>query len=229
MKYMGSKRRIRNFILPIILQNRKNDEQYYVEPFCGGCNTIELVNGNRIANDSNEFVIAMWKSLVYENWIPPEKVSEFQYKCIKKFKEKYPKNLVGFCGVNLSFGCKWFDSYARNKDGTNYAMQGRENLLQQAVNLKGVEFFSLSYDKLEIPNNSIIYCDPPYKNTAGYKDKFDTDKFWEWGRKMSLNNEVFVSEYEAPQDFECVWSLNINTNLNANILKNTTEKLFKLK
>lgn len=36
---------------------------------------------------------------------------------------------------------------------------------------------------------------------------FDHDKFWQWGRDMSIvGHTVFVSEYNAPADFECVWS-----------------------
>ena len=60
MKYMGSKTRIANEILPIILKNRK-PYQYYVEPFCGGCNIIDKVDGNRIASDKNHYLIEMWK------------------------------------------------------------------------------------------------------------------------------------------------------------------------
>lgn len=62
MKYMGSKSRIAKYILPIILKDRK-DGQYYVEPFCGGCNTIDKVKGLRIGNDKNKFLISMWKYL----------------------------------------------------------------------------------------------------------------------------------------------------------------------
>ena len=58
MKYMGSKWRIAKHILPIILEGRK-DGQYYVEPFCGGCNIIDKVPGNRIANDGNPYLIAL--------------------------------------------------------------------------------------------------------------------------------------------------------------------------
>lgn len=35
----------------------------YVEPFCGGCNTIDKVKGLRIGNDKNKFLISMWKCL----------------------------------------------------------------------------------------------------------------------------------------------------------------------
>ena len=48
MKYVGSKRRYIKEILPLILSNREKG-QYYVEPFVGGFNVMEHVNGNRIA------------------------------------------------------------------------------------------------------------------------------------------------------------------------------------
>ena len=59
MKYMGSKAKIAKEILPIILSNRL-ESQYYIEPFCGGCNSLCHVNGNRIGNDKNNYLIAMW-------------------------------------------------------------------------------------------------------------------------------------------------------------------------
>lgn len=69
MKYMGSKNRIVNDILPIILKDR-TCEQYYVEPFCGGLNSIDKVKGNRIASDKNKYLIAMWKGLQENNSRP---------------------------------------------------------------------------------------------------------------------------------------------------------------
>ena len=63
MKYMGSKARFSKEILPIILKDR-NPEQWYVEPFAGGMNAICEVQGNRIANDKNLHLIAMWKGLL---------------------------------------------------------------------------------------------------------------------------------------------------------------------
>lgn len=54
MKYMGSKNRIAKEILPIILKNKK-EHQWYVEPFVGGSNVIEKINGKRIGSDNNNF------------------------------------------------------------------------------------------------------------------------------------------------------------------------------
>lgn len=63
MRYMGSKRRLWKYISPIILKDRKLN-QFYVEPFCGGCNSLSQVNGKRIAADINIYLIEMWKSLI---------------------------------------------------------------------------------------------------------------------------------------------------------------------
>lgn len=77
MQYMGSKARIAKEILPLILVDRK-EGQYFVEPFCGGCNVTDKVLGNRIANDYNEYLIAMFRGLVsgdYRNLrIPDESI-----------------------------------------------------------------------------------------------------------------------------------------------------------
>lgn len=227
MKYMGSKRRIAKDILPIILENRM-PEQFYVEPFCGGCNMIELVDGNRIANDYNEYIAEMWNALVNRNWQPPTEITEEQYNDIKANKEQYPKELVGFTGIAVTFGSTWFGTYARNKRGTNYAMEGRKNLMKQVERLQGTIFTSSSYCDIALPENSIIYCDPPYEGVAGYKDKFNHTAFWQWCReKTKEGHSVFISEYNAPNDFECIWQAELKTNMNAKYETKPAEKLFK--
>ncbi len=225
---MGSKAKISKYILPIILKDRQL-EQWYVEPFMGGCNTLCEVDGNRIGNDSNFYVVEMFKSLT-DGWHPPVSISENEYNEIKNKKDAFPKELVGFVGVCLSFGSKWFGGYARNKRGVNFAMEGRKNIEKQANNLKGVVFKSLFYNKLISPEKSIIYCDPPYQDTSGYKDKtFDHDKFWAWCRQQKeLGHQIFISEYNAPEDFTCVWQMELNANMDAKYMKTSTEKLFTL-
>jgi 16S rRNA G966 N2-methylase RsmD len=71
--------------------------------------------------------------------------------------------------------------------------------LQQLERLEQlVTFSSKSYDQVEILPNSVIYCDPPYKNTSAYGEQsFDHDKFWEWVEKSP--HPIFVSEYTAPK------------------------------
>lgn len=63
---------------------------------------------------------------------------------------------------------------------------------------------SKSYDEVEILDNSVIYCDIPYKDTKTYSENaFDHDKFYDWCLKQT--KPVFVSEYNMPSDkFVCI-------------------------
>lgn len=228
MQYLGSKARIAKKILPIILKDRKPD-QYYVEPFVGGCNSIDKVSGPRIGNDSNEYLIALWRAL-RSGWAPPTTISKELYTEIRLNKDKFPKELVCFVGFLCSFGGKWFGGYAVNSKGDNYAERGAKSLLKQIENLKGIEFTEANYQNFIIPSNSIIYCDPPYANTTQYKDKFDSVKFWEWCReKFKEGHKIFISEYSAPDDFECLIEIPISTKLNKNKDQPRIEKLFQPK
>ena len=50
----------------------------------------------------------------------------------------------------------------------------------------------------------MVYCDPPYAGTLKYDGReFDHEAFWEWVRTRDY--PVYVSEYNAPDDFVCVW------------------------
>lgn len=65
----------------------------------------------------------------------------------------------------------------------------------------------MDYKEMVIPNNSLIYCDPPYKGTRPYigDNKIIHKEFWDWCRHKRNNGHlIFVSEYNAPSDFECI-------------------------
>lgn len=239
MKYMGSKARHAKELLPIILANRK-DGQYYVEPFVGGANMIDKVDGHRIGADYNEYLAEMWKA-VSSGWLPPNLITEEKYQQIKDNKDA-DKPLAAYIGFAMSFGGKWFGGYRRDIAGTkenpelkalNESEQSRksyESLLKQQKNLMDVDFRHSSYQDLVIPDNSIIYCDPPYKDTTKYKDSFDHEPFYDWCRqKQKEGHQVFVSEYWMPDDFICVWSKEVNSSLTKDTgSKKGVEKLFTL-
>lgn len=237
MKYMGSKVRFIKQILPIILKDR-SEQQCYVEPFAGGMNSIAPVTGYRIANDNNEYLIAMWNALL-SGWVPPV-VEKEVYNSVKMYKELYSPELVGWVGFNCSYSGKWFAGFAgktKTKIGTvrDYQAEALRNVQGQCSLLKGVVFSCCSYDTLLLPPNSIIYCDPPYYGTTSYNNiTFDYDAFWEWCRNKSKDgHSVFVSEYNAPDDFECLWQSVATSSLSANgrygRSKISVEKLFRYK
>jgi len=232
MKYMGSKNRIAKEILPIMLKER--GERTWIEPFVGGANIIDKVQGNRIGNDNQEYVIALYKAL-QNGYTPPKEVTSDFFFEVENNKDKYPKELVGYLGTQLTFGCEWWGSFRRDNTGKRkYDLEAYNNVIKQQPNLIGIEFNCVDYRDLEIPSNSLIYCDPPYRGVRKYVGnvRFDSDVFWEVCRNWSKQGHiVFVSEYEAPTDFECVWSKEISASANNSIktgqgLK-AVEKLFK--
>lgn len=231
MKYMGSKNRHSKELLPIILNDRVDENQYYVEPFVGGFNLIDKVKGNRIANDLNYYLIELFKA-IQSGWVPPDFITEDQYRDIRINKEKHDPKLVGFVGFGCSYSGKWFGGYARGTTSKgiprNFCTESKNNILSQYDGLKGIEMYNTNYYDLVIPENSIIYCDPPYENTTSYKDRFNHAKFWNWCDTMvDLGNKVFVSEYRAPENWECVWEKEVfNTLVQNTGSKVGVERLF---
>lgn len=101
MKYMGSKNRIAKYILPIMLAERKPD-QWWVEPFVGGGNIIDKVDGKRLGADINEYLIA---ALILIRDFPetiPDIITEDDYKRV--MSEPKVDGLTGFIGFAMSFG-----------------------------------------------------------------------------------------------------------------------------
>lgn len=232
MKYMGSKNRIAKEILPIMLKERK-EGQYWVEPFVGGANLIDKVEGNCIGNDANKYIIALLKEMKKENF-EVDLVTECEFNTVKHNKEHYPDWYIGYVGYQLSYGAQFFSSYRKDSVGKrNYDEEAKRNLEKQAKNIKHILFYNECYKDLIIPKDSIIYCDPPYKNTSGYKnvEEFNHDVFWEWAReKVKEGHTVFVSEYTAPEDWICIWQKEIVSSLTKDTgSKKGIEKLFKHK
>ena len=96
--------------------------------------------------------------------------------------------------------------------------------------MEKIELVSCDYKNLIIPKRSLIYCDPPYRNTVSYGFEFNHDEFDQWCRdRVKEGHYVFVSEYNMPDDFELVWSKGVKVTVNSkenSMIK--TEKLFRL-
>ena len=238
MKYQGNKNRIVGDILPIILQNRK-DGQWYVEPFCGSCSVIQRVTGKRIASDKNKYLIAMWKSLTEGKEMPKEIPKEFYCDvrdCFHGKNNRYTDDIVGWVGYMGSFNGRFFDGgysghnvIGKNGKARNYIAENIANTLKQVEQLKGVVWESGDYFSISIPENSLIYCDPPYRNTKEYQFSrgFDFDAFYSWCQRMSdEGHTVIISEYAMPDTFECIWSKKLTNAMNPTITKNAVERLF---
>lgn len=233
MRYMGSKNKLGKHILPIILKGRQ-EGQWYVEPFCGGCNTLSEVTGPRIGADSHYYLMQLWQA-VSLGWLPPETITEDEYNILKFYKDRHmvgcPVTLarIGYIGFACSFGGRWFNGYARASE-RDLADEQYRSALKQFPKLIGVIFKHCSYEDLKIPENSIIYCDPPYSGTAGYGKDFNNHQFWEQAYNWVFDgHKVFVSEFNAPSGWVCVWSKDVTHSLRKGKIgesKTRTEKLF---
>ena len=212
-----------------MLKNRV-EGQWWVEPFVGGANMIDKVDGNRLGADLNKPLIACLNGLA-DGWLPPRNITEDFFNKVKADNSIVDAATLGYIGTQLTYGSMWFSSYRRDNTGLrNYSNEAFRNVEKQAVNIKGVKFKSVSYHHLPIPDESIIYCDPPYKGTAKYNavDEFDHNSFFEWCRgKVNQGHQVFISEYNAPDDFVCVWKKEITSSLGKDTgSKKGIEKLF---
>ena len=244
MKYMGSKNRIAKHILPIMLKDRV-EGQYWVEPFVGGANMIDKVDGNRIGADINPYLIALFKGLQEGRLLIEDIPKDLYDKARIEYNNKTTKEFdifelacIGYMGsANGRFYEGGYSGISNTKIGTkrNYILESLKNLKKQMPLLVGIDFVSSEYDTLDIPENSIIYADKPYEGTKQYsfsKD-FNHDDFWEWCRiKSRGGHTVFISEYNAPEDFECIWSQEVKSSLSANgksgCSKKSIEKLFTI-
>lgn len=229
MQYMGSKKRIAKHILPIMLAERKPN-QWWVEPFVGGANIIDKVDGKRMGADVNPYVIDALiaiRDCVSDLPRNNQEFTEHDYKQLRKSEEYKYK---GYAGFAFSYGGKWLGGWRRDGSGKrDYVNESYKNAVKQSPLLQRVQFVNASYLDLQIPDNSLIYCDPPYEGTTKYKDGFDHAEFWQWCRGMShKGHTVFVSEYNAPDDFECVWQKEIVNSLAKDTgSKKTVEKLYR--
>lgn len=228
MRYQGGKSRIAKQIAQIITSTI-GENPTFVSLFCGTCSIESKVEGfsKKILNDKHEYLIEMLKG-VQNGYELPDDISEEEYKYIREHKDD-DKVLSGFVGFGCSFGGKWFGGYARNKTETNYAAQSKKSLLKDMTTLGDAEFICKDYHDVELPDKCVIYADPPYNNTTGYnKEKFNSNEFWNYARKISEDHIMLISEQTAPDDFVAVWSKPFTRTLNVNKEKQfkVTEKLF---
>jgi DNA adenine methylase len=221
-RYHGGKQRIGEIIADVIY-DKSLDIEYdynftiegYCEPFCGMMGVYKRShklfdqNLNYCAGDYNKSIVKMWAA-AQNGWIPP--IREF---CKKEFlmlgSNGKSSAVKGYVGHLYGYMGKYFQPFE-----STFSKKRKENSSKK-VHVLGEQFENVnfshgSYTQYSNLKNYVIYCDPPYKIQNCYYDersiklKFDHDAFWDWCRKMSVNNIVFVSEYKAPKDFKKLWT-----------------------
>ena len=117
-----------------------------------------------------------------------------------------------------------FCDYIGKLNNERFDIQNLEKI-QNLQNLQNLQITNSSYENVIIKgNNSVIYCDVPYKGTEQYKEgNFNHDLFYKWAAQ--INYPVYISEYDAP--FQEVHAFTHRSSLSAtNNKKQTIEKIF---
>lgn len=216
MQYLGGKTRIAKAIAQTIMDRRTNST--YVEPFLGAASVAELLVPlfpSAILSDAHPDLMMMWRAVVEEGWTPPSTLTEEEY---RRLKTAEPSALRAFAGFPCSFGGKWFGGYARDPGkGRNYADVASRSIQKKAARLAGATLVHANYQDLTFEReDAVVYSDPPYANTTGYRNTgtFDSGEFWATMEQWAdAGAEVFVSEYTAPAGWVSVWEQDVKSSL----------------
>lgn len=243
MQYMGGKFRQSRAICQM-LKPHITPETVYVEPFCGGMWSAarvakELHPKTMILNDINKPLMLLWKRCLSEgcDWLPVN--AEYVEQEYPKYKTMQDENdpLTAWYGIALSFGGKWFGGVARHTKGQQeitYEAE-RKSMYKKIDSLQMVEteLHIGSYKDLIIPNNAVVYLDPPYegRTKAHHFDSFNYDEFWDYVRELSKRCTVFTSCFDCPSDFDTVysWGDTVVRHLNSKGTDGTNERLVRFK
>lgn len=205
MQYLGGKSKIAKTIVAGMLEEYPQTTHVW-DAFCGGLSVSKAFAqaGKRVlASDENLALISTYKAAA-AGWDPPI-VTEAMYQRAKTLPDTDP--VKALAGIGCAFGGKWFGGWARSSQGQNYPDIARRALLDDVTHVKDfarIDFLALP---AEAEPGLLIYCDPPYAGTTGYRQgAFDHAAFWQRCREwVAAGVPVFVSEYTAPEDFVKVW------------------------
>lgn len=123
------------------------------------------------------------------------------------------------------------NSTTENEPTALHRLQYRERQLSLPRNSGGqfsnITSSVLDYAKVEIPDDSVIYCDIPYEDTNVYNkaEGFDYERFYDWCEHQT--QPVFISSYQMPEDrFDCIEEFSHRSTLSATANNLVTERIY---
>ncbi len=215
MKYIGGKTKIADWVVDNSIRFTFGKQKTtYVEPFVGSAAVFVKMAphfSTSIAADGHPDLILMWKALA-EGWEPPREITKDMIEYYRDEKPSPMRGYVGFIGCfrGVFFGGHVGGATESKSDMLRIVEEGRRSVLKRAKVLRSARIFNRDFEKLEADSDMVIYCDPPYKGTVGYKgnEVFDHERFWDVAEKWHEQGAVvIVSEEWAPYRWNVLASL----------------------
>lgn len=143
-------------------------------------------------------------------------------------------NIKNAAAESVGFKKKKIDrasSATENEPTALHRLQYRERQLslprKSGGRFSNITSSVLDYAKVEIPNDSVIYCDIPYEDTNVYNkaEGFDYERFYDWCEHQT--QPVFISSYQMPGDrFDCIEEFSHRSTLSATANNLVTERIY---
>ena len=210
MSYVGGKARGASHILSI-LNHPRFDGYDYQEPFVGYGHILFRVRNKRSfrASDANPLVVSLLCGVQRGDALPPITRARYAELKVKDGDTSFERALAAF---QWSFNGKQFGGYVHHYTRPNGnvddipASRGRHyDRLRASPTFQACTLTHCDY-RSHRPTQCLVYADPPYRGTTGYRGTapFDHNAFWDTMREWSQDNVVLISEYTAPPDFAVV-------------------------
>lgn len=100
----------------------------------------------------------------------------------------------------------------------------RLNNLSRLQCLETLEVMVSDYRNVNLPDNAVVYADPPYRNTGEHYGGFDFDAFDKW--LSVVKHPVYISEYDAPVGCVCIAEKERSDHMSAYGSNKKIEKIF---
>jgi DNA adenine methylase len=153
-------------------------------------------------DERREWLLNLYRIVMFKLY-DKEKIREIcnkeNRKDLRYIKQIYKNKLDEYLYLE---GLNRLDELNYMKDRTEFRRSNVLNHIQSLNNLELINVSNKSYEDVIIPDGSVVYCDPPYKDKAKYNSNdsvFDYDKFYDYCRDADY--PVFISEYSMPDDF----------------------------
>lgn len=232
MQYQGGKSKYAKRIAEVINSYYVPGHCFY-EPFVGGNSIAALVNFDHCQlSDVNRYIVAAWEAL--RAGFTPFKFGKATYDhCSTCVRNDTPSFIftdaeIGYIILSGSFSGKWLGGFMPpNTPSRDYLREGIDSFMRAKIHPTTL-FRCGSYESQNYALPGVIYCDPPYAHTMGYRQVqgFNHAEFYDWAVTMSRTHTVLISESSMPNDY-FTEIVDFTRPLNSGILtKPRNEKLY---